>query len=127
MRVPLADLARQQVEIEDAVADGIADVIAEAAFIQSPAVAAFEKEYADFCGVAHASEWAAVRMLLNSRLGPLGLGPDDRVIVPANSFIASALGVMRAGVGVVLVDCDPYSYVIDVDAVASAMTRAVKP
>jgi dTDP-4-amino-4,6-dideoxygalactose transaminase len=56
----------------------------------------------------------------------LGIGPGDEVIVPANSFIASALGVLRAGAGVKLVDCDPATYLIDVAAVGDAMTPKVK-
>ena len=126
MRVPLVDLSRQHEAIEDAVASGIAGVIAETAFIQGSAVAAFEREYADLCGVAHCIGLGSGTDAIELSIRALGLGPDDRVIVPANSFIASALAVIRAGVGVVLVDCDPNSYLIDVDAVADAMSGAVK-
>ncbi len=126
MRVPLVDLSRQHAAIEDVVADGIADVIAETAFIQGSAVAAFEREYAEFCGVANCVAVGNGTDAIEFSIRALGLGRDDRVIVPANSFIASALGVIRAGVGVVLVDCDPDSYLIDVSAVADAMSPAVK-
>ena len=53
----------------------------------------------------------------------LGLGAGDEVIVPANSFIASTLGVIRAGAQVKLVDCDPETYLIDVDAVDRAVAQ----
>jgi dTDP-4-amino-4,6-dideoxygalactose transaminase len=66
------------------------------------------------------------------RLGLLALeiGPGDEVIVPANSYIATALAVSEVGADVVLVDCDPKTYNIDPSAVAAAIagrTRALLP
>ena len=66
------------------------------------------------------------------RLGLLALeiGPGDEVIVPANTYIATALAVSEVGADVVLVECDPTTYNIDPDAVAAAITprtRALLP
>ena len=66
------------------------------------------------------------------RLGLLALeiGPGDEVIVPANTYIATALAVSEVGADVVLVDCDPATYNIDPGAVAAAVTsrtRALLP
>jgi dTDP-4-amino-4,6-dideoxygalactose transaminase len=66
------------------------------------------------------------------RLGLLALeiGAGDEVIVPANTYIATALAVSEVGADVVLVDCDPGTYNIDPDAVAGAVTartRALLP
>ena len=97
MRVPLADLARQQVEIEDAVADGIADVIAEAAFIQSPAVAAFEKEYADFCGVAHCVGVGSGTDAIELSIRALGLGPGRSSHRPCQQLHRQCLGRHAGG------------------------------
>ena len=66
------------------------------------------------------------------RLGLLALeiGPGDEVIVPANTYIATALAVSEVGADVVLADCDPATYNVDPDAVAAAVTsrtRALLP
>ena len=66
------------------------------------------------------------------RLGLLALeiGPGDEVIVPANTYIATAFAVSEVGADVVLVDCDPATYNVDPDAVAAAVTsrtRALLP
>jgi dTDP-4-amino-4,6-dideoxygalactose transaminase len=56
----------------------------------------------------------------------LDLGRGDRVIVPANSFIASALGVLRAGAEVLLVDCDPDTYLMDMEKAEALIDGAVR-
>ncbi len=56
----------------------------------------------------------------------LELGPSDTVIVPANTFIASALGVLRAGARVKLVDCQPDTYLIDPDQAMAAVDSSVR-
>ena len=50
---------------------------------------------------------------LELALRALGIGPGDEVILPANTFVATALAVVRAGATPVLVDCDPASLLID--------------
>ncbi len=126
MRVPLVDLKWQHDEIAQDVFAGMRQVMETTAFIQGPQVAEFEQAFADFSQVRHCVGVASGTDALEMAVRALGLGPDDVVIVPANSFIASALGVIRAGVRVRLVDCDPYTYLIDVDAIAAAMTPEVK-
>jgi dTDP-4-amino-4,6-dideoxygalactose transaminase len=55
-----------------------------------------------------------------------GVGPGDEVVVPANTFVATAEAVARAGARVVLVDCDPRTYLIDVEAALAAVTPATR-
>lgn len=126
MRVPLVDLARQHEEIETEILRGFADVIGQTAFIHGPDVEAFEDEFAKFCGVGHCVGVGNGTDALELALRALKVGPGDEVIVPANSFIASALAVIRAGAKPVLVDCDPDTFLIDVDAVETAMNSRVK-
>jgi dTDP-4-amino-4,6-dideoxygalactose transaminase len=131
MNVPLVDLAWQNEEIAVEVEKGMGRVIADAAFIRGPQVGEFELAFAEFIGVRHCIGVGSGTDALELSIRALGLGPGDRVIVPANSFIASALGVLRAGAEVVLVDCAPDTLLIDLDQAAEAAkdpaVRAVMP
>lgn len=126
MRVPLVDLSWQHHKIAEEVERGFQEVIDTTAFIQGPQVADFEEAFAEFVGVRHCVGLGSGTDALELAIRALGLGPGDKVIVPANSFVASALGVLRAGADVVLVDCDPDSHLIDVEKVLSAVDESVR-
>src|SRR5690606_12088235 len=67
---------------------------------------------------------------LEMALRAVGVGPGDEVIVPANTFIASALAVSRIGARVVLADCDPETYLMTPEALApvvASRTKVVMP
>ncbi|SDF02225.1 DegT/DnrJ/EryC1/StrS family aminotransferase [Pseudonocardia oroxyli] len=128
--VPLVDLAAQHAEVAAEVAEGWEQVLARTAFVGGPAVAAFEAEYAAYSGVEHVVGVANGTDALELALRALGIGPGDECIVPANTFIATAEAVARAGAEIVLVDCEPGTALIDVDAALAAVTertRAVLP
>ena len=130
MRVPLIDLSRQQDQIADDVAEKIGGVIEATDFIQGEAVAEFEEQFARFCGVEHCIGVGSGTDALEFAVRALGIGPGSEVVVPANSFIASALAVLRAGADVVLVDCKPETHLVDVDQLVQSVgprTRAVMP
>jgi dTDP-4-amino-4,6-dideoxygalactose transaminase len=99
-------------------------------FILGPEVAAFEEAFAEFCGVAHCIGAGNGTDAIELAIRSLGLRPGDQVVLPANTFIATALAPLRAGVSVKLVDCLPGSYLMDpekVEAVLTPRTRAVIP
>jgi dTDP-4-amino-4,6-dideoxygalactose transaminase len=56
----------------------------------------------------------------------LGIGPGDEVVLPANTYIATALAVSEVGADVVLVDCDPRTYNIDPEAIEPVLTPRTK-
>jgi dTDP-4-amino-4,6-dideoxygalactose transaminase len=90
----------------------------------------FEEEFADFVGAEHAVGVGSGLDALRLGLLALEIGPGDEVIVPANTYIATALAVSEVGADVVLADCDPATYNVDPDAVAGAVTsrtRALLP
>lgn len=95
--VPLVDLKAAHAEVAAEVAAGMADVISRTAFVGGPQVTAFEQEYAQFIGVAHVIGAASGTDALEIPLRALDLRPGDEVIVPANTFIATAEAVIRAG------------------------------
>ncbi len=130
MSVPLVDLRAQQDEIDDEVQAGLAEVFARTAFIGGPAVGEFEKAYADAMGIAHCVGVANGTDALELALRAAGVGLDDEVILPANTFIATAEAVSRIGARPVLVDVDPEYLLIDPEKVAAAVTdrtRAIVP
>lgn len=121
--IPLVDLTAQHAAVADEVAAGWQDVVARTAFIGGPQVAAFEREYAKFINVPHCVGVANGTDAIEIALRALGVGLGDECILPANTFIATAEAVTRAGATPVLVDCaDDDTYLIDTDAVEAAVT-----
>ncbi|MEU8520840.1 DegT/DnrJ/EryC1/StrS family aminotransferase [Streptomyces sp. NBC_01216] len=129
-QIPLVDLKAAHAEVADEVREGFDRVLAGTAFIGGEEVRAFEREYAAFADVAHCVGVANGTDALELALRASGVLPGDEVVLPANTFIATAGAVARAGARPVLVDCHPDSLLIDgqaaLDAVGSA-TRAVVP
>jgi dTDP-4-amino-4,6-dideoxygalactose transaminase len=125
-RIPLVDLAAAHAEVAEEVETGFKRIFAETAFIGGAEVAAFEQEYAAFSGLPHCVGVANGTDALELALRAVGVGPGSEVILPANTFIATAEAVARAGAKVVLVDCDPRTYLIDVEAALAAVTPATR-
>ena len=128
--VPFVDLAAQHAEVADEVAAGLAEVFATTAFVGGPAVATFEAEFARYVGVPHCVGVGNGTDAIELALRAAGVGPGDECVLPANTFVATAEAVARAGARPVLVDCREDTYLIDTDAVAAALTehtRAILP
>jgi dTDP-4-amino-4,6-dideoxygalactose transaminase len=129
--IPLVDLRAQHSAVAEEVAEGWQEVLARTAFIGGPQVAVFEREYAEFIDVAHCVGMANGTDAIEIALRALGIGRGDECILPANTFIATAEAVSRAGATPVLVDCaDDETYLIDSNAVEAAVTprtRAIIP
>ncbi len=121
--IPLVDLSAQHAAVADEVAAGWQEVLTRAAFIGGPQVLTFEREYAEFLGVQHCVAMGNGTDAIEIALRALGIGHGDECILPANTFIATAEAVARAGAAPVLVDCaDDDTYLIDADAVEAAVT-----
>ena len=120
--IPLVDLKANWLPLEKEIKEGWDRVMDKTAFILGPDVKEFETEYAAFLGVKHCITVANGTDALELCVRAAGLGPDDEVLVPANSFIATALAVARAGCKVKFVDCDA-DHLIDVDSCANQMSK----
>jgi dTDP-4-amino-4,6-dideoxygalactose transaminase len=128
VRIQFVDLARQYRSLRDEMDPALLDAAASTQYILGEEVGRFEEEFAEYCGVRHcvgvSSGTAAILLALEA----LEVGPGDEVVVPANTFIASVLPVLRLGARPVLVDCDERTAAIDVEQVAAAIgprTKAV--
>jgi dTDP-4-amino-4,6-dideoxygalactose transaminase len=129
-RVPFLDLAAQQAEIADEVLPVWQRQFAAAGFIGGDEVEAFEREYAEYVGVGHVVGVGNGTDALELAFRAVGVGPGDEVIMPANTFIATAEAVSRTGGVPVFVDVDDAQLLIDPDAVEAAIThrtRAIVP
>ena len=128
--IPLVDLAANHRQVADAIAQGFARVLERTAFIGGAEVAEFEQAFGTFSGVRHCVGVANGTDALELALRALGVGAGDEVILPTNSFVATALAVVRAGATPVLVDCDPDYALIDPEQVAAKIgprTKAIMP
>lgn len=126
LNVPLVDLKAQQAEIDDEVKAGLAAVFANTSFIGGAPVAEFETSYAAFLGAGHCIGASNGTDALELALRGAGITTGDEVILPANTFIATAEAVCRVGAVPVLVDVDPEYLLIDASKVAAALTERTK-
>jgi dTDP-4-amino-4,6-dideoxygalactose transaminase len=124
--VPLIDLKIQHRSIASEVEAAIKNVCDNTAFILSDEMKAFEAEFAAYCGAKHGVGVANGTEALFLALKALGIGPGDEVIVPANTFIATAAAVCHAGGTPVFADIDPDTYCIDPAKIKSAVTAKTK-
>jgi len=129
-RIPYVDLSRQDPQVECAVADAIHGVIRDGVYIGGPHLAAFEASFAEYCGVGHAVGVGNGLDALALALAAWGIGAGDEVVVPAHTFVATALAVDRVGATPVLVDVEAETGLLDpalLEAVITPRTRAVIP
>ncbi|GAB3087138.1 DegT/DnrJ/EryC1/StrS family aminotransferase [Nocardioides zeae] len=128
--VPLVDLRAQQAEVAAEVRAGFDDVLARAAFVGGAEVAAFETAYAAFVGARHCVGVANGTDALELALRAVGVAAGDAVVLPANTFVATAEAVSRIGAVPHLVDVEDERLLVDPERVADAITprtRAVVP
>ncbi|HEY1303109.1 MAG TPA: DegT/DnrJ/EryC1/StrS family aminotransferase [Vicinamibacterales bacterium] len=128
--VAFVDLVAQHSSIDAELTAATARVLRDAEFILGRDVGDFEGAFAKYCGCQHAVGVDSGTSALELALRAYGIGPGDEVILPANTFIATALAVSCAGATPVLADIDPLTYTLDVSRVADAITprtRAVLP
>lgn len=126
MPVPFLDLKAQYRSIKSEVDPAMQAVVDSCAFALGPAVEAFEKDFAAFCGTKHALGVGNGTSALELIMMGLGIGRGDEVITVTNSFFASAEAISLTGATPVLVDCDEHDALIDVTKIEAAITPKTK-
>jgi UDP-N-acetyl-3-dehydro-alpha-D-glucosamine 3-aminotranferase len=122
MTIPLADLVAQYRTIQPDIDAAIRSVLEGGHFILGPHTRALEREVASYLGLENGVGVASGTDALILALRALGIGPGDEVIVPDYTFLATASAVLHAGATPVLVDVDPETFNIDVQAAAAQIT-----
>lgn len=126
MKVPFLDLKANYNSVKAEVLKEINDVLENTAYILGPKVQRFEEEFAQAHDVKHCIGVSTGTDANHLVLWANGIGPGDEVIVPANTFIASAWGITLCGATPVFVDCESGSYNIDPEKVRVAITKKTK-
>jgi dTDP-4-amino-4,6-dideoxygalactose transaminase len=122
MHVPFVDLKIQAVELRAEFDAAFGSILERAAYSMGPELKEFESAFADFCGCEHAVGVSSGTDAVKLALVAAGVQPGDDVIVPANTFIATAEAVSHIGARPVFVDCLEGTGLMDPAAVGPAVT-----
>jgi dTDP-4-amino-4,6-dideoxygalactose transaminase len=123
--VPLLDLKAQLARIRPEVDEAVDRVLSSTAWVQGE-VRLLEREFAAFCGAAHACAVANGTDALHLALRAYGVGPGDEVVTVANTFIATGEAILLAGARPVFVDVEPLTHTMDPAKVEAAITPRTK-
>jgi|TARA_B100001964_G_scaffold176350_1_gene194233 dTDP-4-amino-4,6-dideoxygalactose transaminase len=126
MNVPFVDLVAQHNQLKKEINESIFDVVNSASFVLGPQVKQFEKSFAQFLKTSYSVGLASATDALYLAFRTLGIREGDEVIIPANTFVATAIGILECGAKPVLVDMDPDTYLIDTCAIETAITSHTK-
>jgi dTDP-3-amino-3,4,6-trideoxy-alpha-D-glucose transaminase len=129
-RIPILRLDQADPELLEELLEVVSRVAHAGAFTMGAELEAFEAEFAAYCETEHSVGVSSGTEAIVLALKALGVRPGDEVIVPANSFIASAEGVSLAGATPRLVDVDPHTHLLTAEAAEAAIgprTRGVIP
>jgi dTDP-4-amino-4,6-dideoxygalactose transaminase len=128
--VPFLDLKRQYEEIRGEVGEALERVLESGQYVLGDEVAAFEREFAAYCGSRHAIAVNSGTSALHLALLAAGVGPGDEVITVPLTFVATVAAIDYIGARAVLVDVDPVTYTMDpalLEAAITPRTRAIVP
>ena len=120
------DLTRDYQKHKEEYLKAIEAVCEETAFSGGKFADKFDKEFAEFCGVPYAAGVNNGTSALHCAMMALGIGEEDEVIVPANTYIATAWGVTYTGATPVFVDCTSDTWEIDPDKIEEKITDKTK-
>ncbi|HYA61791.1 MAG TPA: DegT/DnrJ/EryC1/StrS family aminotransferase [Candidatus Sulfotelmatobacter sp.] len=125
-QVPYLDLKAQYRSIKPEIDAAIARVLDSGQFVLGPEVAAFEQEFAAYCGATECVALNSGTSALHLALLAAGVGPGDEVITVPFTFIASVGAIAYTGARPVLVDIDPRTFTMDPAAIEAAITPRTK-
>lgn len=124
--IPFMDLKRQYETIKEEITSALSAVCEKTAFSSGPFVEEFEKNFAGYCNTAHCSAVNSGTSALHLALLAAGIKAGDEVIVPADTFIATAWAVSYVNATPVFVDCTPDTWNIDPRKIEEKITHKTK-
>lgn len=125
-KIPCLDLKGQHKQIKAEIFEAFEKVYENTAFSGGPFVEEFEKGFSSYCGTKYAVGVNNGTTALQLAMLALGIGVGDEVIVPANTFIATAWGVSHVGATPVFVDCTSDTWELDVAKIEEKITAKTK-
>ncbi len=130
IRVPFLNLKAQYASIREEIQEAINRVLDSAHYVGGESVEQFEEEFAAYVGSSYAVALGSGTDALALALRAAGIGPGDEVIVPANTFFATAEAVSNVGATPVFADVDPSTLHLDAasaERLLTPHTRAIIP
>lgn len=128
--IPLLDLKAQYRTMQSEIEEAVLGVMRSSQYVLGEAVAAFERDFARYCGTEHAVAVNSGTSALHLSLLAIGILPGDEVITVPFTFVATVAAIRYTGARPVLVDIDPGSYTIDprnIEKAITPRTRAIIP
>lgn len=124
--IPFVDLGAQYASIKPEIDAAVAKVLESGQFVLGDEVAAFEAEFAAYCGGRYGIAVNSGTSALHLALLAAGIGPGDEVITVPFTFVATAAAVWYTGARPVFVDIEPGSFTMDVNQIEEAITDRTK-
>jgi dTDP-4-amino-4,6-dideoxygalactose transaminase len=124
--IPLVDLKSQYATIRDEVRQAIDEVLDSMQLTIGPNVRAFDKEWAEYCGTAHAIGVGSGTDALQLAIRACGVSSGDEVITVSHTFFATVEAIVYANARPILVDVEERSMLMDISSVASRITARTK-
>jgi len=125
-KIPLLDLPAQYRAVREEALAAFDRISASAAFAQGPDTAAFEKDFAAWCGAAECVGANTGTSALHLALHCLDIGPGDEVITAPMTFVATAWAISYVGAKPIFVDIDPGRRTLDPALLEKAITSRTK-
>jgi dTDP-4-amino-4,6-dideoxygalactose transaminase len=124
--IPLVDLKAQHQSLKSEIAAAVQMVLENTQFVLGEQVAAFEREFAHYCGGTEGIGVNSGTSALHLALLAAGVGPGDEVITVPFTFVATAAAIGYTGATPVFVDIDPETFTMDPRQLADAITPRTK-
>lgn len=126
VKVPFLDLIQQYKDHKEDIDKEIKEVLDSASYVLGPKVKEFEQLFAEYCGVKYCVGLSNGTSAITLALKAIGVKNGDEVIIPANTFIATAEAVSLNDAIPVFVDVDPSTYLIDVNKIEEKINKNTK-
>ena len=126
MQVPLYDLRADYLALKEPIDRSILEVLESGSYAAGPRVAAFEQEFAAYCGARHAVGVSSGSAALELALRVCGLGVGDEVVTVPNTDTSTAAAITHCGAKVVFADVEPHSLVMDPQQLEGKITPRTK-
>lgn len=124
--IPFVDLKTQYQSLKNDINEAIAGVLEKTNFILGESVAKFEEDFASFCASKYCIGVSSGTDALYLALRVLGIDHGDEVIIPANTFVATAIAISKTGATPVLAEIDYQTFNLDLDKLEAKITAKTK-